>query len=112
MKVTVTSLELKGPLKFFALSYRALQIVKQLKSSTCKEYRSQGFWTKHYTMSLWNSEEELKEFARSGAHLDAMKQSKAIAKEIRTYTYDSDTLPSWKMAKKILKKARVIKFDS
>ena len=55
-------------------------------------------------------ESELNEFAKSGAHLEAMKQSKQIAKEIRTITIDTDTLPSWDEAKKLLENAKVFTF--
>lgn len=103
MYVTVTSLQLKGPFLFFKLSYLAMKIVGQLKSNpACKKYRSRGFWTLHYTMSLWADEQSLKEFARHGAHLEAMKNSKAIALEIRTYTYPANDLPTWKAAQALL----------
>ena len=107
MKVSITSIELKGPLKFFALSSSALQIIKQLKTTQCKAFKKKGVWTTHYTMTLWNSEEELKQFAHSGAHLEAMKISKKIAKEIRTISIDADQLPSWNEAKLLLKSQEV-----
>ncbi len=110
MKATITSIELKGPLKFFALSAKALSIIKQLKTTKCREFKKRGIWTKHYTMTLWNNEFELKEFAKSGAHLEAMKKSKAIAKEIRTITIDTNTLPSWKEAKRLLENAKPIRY--
>ncbi|MDI1322241.1 MAG: DUF3291 domain-containing protein [Algoriphagus sp.] len=110
MKATITSIELKGPLKFFALSANALRIIKQLKSTNYKDFKKKGFWNKHYTMTLWNSDAELKEFAKSGAHLEAMKKSKNIAKEIRTITIDTDSLPSWKEAKKLLENGKVFKY--
>lgn len=110
MKATITSIELKGPFKFFALSANALGVIKQLKATDCKEFKKKGKWTKHYTMTLWNNESELKEFAKSGAHLEAMKKSKDIAKEIRTITYETETLPSWEEAVKILENATVLKF--
>ncbi|MEP1489050.1 MAG: DUF3291 domain-containing protein [Algibacter sp.] len=110
MKATITSIELKGPLKFFALSTKALKIVKQLKSTNYKDFKKRGVWTKHYTMTLWNNEEELKEFARSGAHLEAMKISKQIAKEIRTITIEVNTLPNWKVALKLLEEGKTIKY--
>jgi hypothetical protein len=110
MKATITSIELRGPLKFFALSSNALQIIKQLKATKCKDFRKKGIWTTHYTMTLWNSEDELKDFARSGAHLDAMKASKNIAKEIRTITIDADHLPNWTEAKALLERGNVIKY--
>ena len=75
MKATITSFALKGPLKFFLLSTHALRIIKQLKTTDFIESKKQGFWTKHYTMTLWKSEEELKTFATSGTHLKAMKEN-------------------------------------
>ena len=111
MIAVVTSLELKHPLKFFALSYQALQIIKQLKPTPCVAYKSTGFWTLHYTMTLWNSAEDMKAFAKSGAHLEAMKKSAAIAKEIRTLHLEVNSLPAWKDAKKkLLEEGRVIRF--
>lgn len=103
MYVTITSLRLKSPIKFFLLSYMAMKIVGQLKkNSECKQYKSRGFWKLHYTMSLWSDQPALKTFAKEGAHLQGMQQSKNIAAEIRTYTYPSDQLPSWKEAKSLL----------
>ena len=110
MKATITSIELKGPLKFFALSANALKIIRQLKATSYKDFKKRGVWTKHYTMTLWNNESELKDFAKSGAHADAIKKSKDIAKEIRTITIDTDTLPSWDEAKRLLENGKVYKF--
>ena len=110
MKATITSIELKGPFKFFALSAQALQIVRQLKATNHKDFKKRGFWTTHYTMTLWNSEEDLQAFARSGAHLEAMKRSKEIAKEIRTITIDAEQLPSWSEAKALLQGGKVIRY--
>lgn len=110
MKATITSIELKGFFKFFALSAQAMQILKQLNTTNCKEFKKRGFWTTHYTMTLWNSEEELKAFARSGAHLEAMKNSAKIAKEIRTITIDTEKLPDWTEAKALLEKGKVITY--
>ncbi|MFK7926104.1 MAG: DUF3291 domain-containing protein [Bacteroidia bacterium] len=102
MKITITLLELKSPFKFFALSRYALDITRQLKATNCAAFKKQGVWTKHYTMTLWASESELKDFARSGAHLESMKKSKSIAKEIITLTIDGTQLPDWKEAKERL----------
>ena len=107
MKATITSIELKSPFKFFALSLNALKIIKQLKATNYKDFKKKGMWTKHYTMTLWNNENELKEFAKSGAHLEAMKVSRQIAKEIRTITMDADELPEWKEALKLLETGKV-----
>ncbi|RZS96947.1 DUF3291 domain-containing protein [Cecembia calidifontis] len=110
MKATITSIQLKGPFQFFALSAKAYDIIKQLKTTNYKDFKKRGVWTKHYTMTLWHSEEELKAFSNSGAHLEAMKKSREIAREIRTITIDAEVLPSWREAKKLLEKAKVMKF--
>ncbi len=110
MKITITSIELRGPLKFFALSRQAMHIIRQLRATNCRQFKKRGFWTTHYTMTLWNSEEELKEFARSGAHLEAMRKSAQIAREIRTLTVEGDALPDWNTAREKLQKAKVVRY--
>ena len=105
MKLSITYLELKGPFYFFSLSKKALKIIRQLKTTSCKGYKSIGFWKKHYTMTLWENEEQMKNFVKSGAHLDAMKTSASIAKEIKVITIDGEELISWKKAKKHLENA-------
>ncbi len=110
MKATITSIELKNPLQFFRLSYMAMKILQQLKKTDCIELKKRGIWTKHYTMTLWKNEEDLKQFARSDAHFKAMKESARIAKEIRTITIDTDVLPSWAEAKKLLTSASAIRY--
>ena len=111
MKVTITSIELKGPLKYFALSRMAWNIMKQLKTAEYLDFKKSGFWTTHYTMTLWRSETEMKEFAHGGAHKTAMINSKRIAKEIRTITIDANQLPKWNIAKRLLKNGKVMRFD-
>ena len=53
MKATITSIELKGPLKFFALSANALNIINQLKATNFKDFKKRGIWTKHYSTESW-----------------------------------------------------------
>lgn len=110
MKATITSIKLKTPFKFFPLSMFALNILKQLQTTDCLDFKKQGIWTLHYTMTLWEDEEQLKAFAKSGAHLDAMKKSATIAKEIKTITIDAEKLPDWKTAKALLKTAKPFRF--
>lgn len=110
MKVTITSIQLKTPFQFFPLSVFALNILQQLKTTNCKDFKKKGIWTMHYTMTLWENEEQLKAFAKSGAHLDAMKKSATIAKEIRTLTIDAEELMDWKTAKKLLLNGKVVTF--
>lgn len=104
MIAVITLIELKNPFKFFELSWLALKIVKQLKKSRFIDYKNTGFWTTHYTMTLWKDKEDMHDFARNGAHLDAMRKSAGLAKEIRTLVVEVSDLPKWKDARNILLK--------
>lgn len=110
MIATITSIELKGSFKYFALSAVAWKIMKQLKSANHVDFKKKGMWTKHYTMTLWRSEDEMKAFAMSGAHKEAMQNSSSVAKEIRTITIDAKELLSWSTATQLLAEGKVIKF--
>lgn len=111
MTVVISYIKLKTPFHFFKLSHYALLVTLQLKKAPCLAFKKQGYWTHHYTMTLWKNKEDVKKFSTSGAHLKSMKISASIAKEIRTAYVDSDTLPSWKEAKELLEKGKVINYE-
>jgi hypothetical protein len=83
--------------------------LQQLKAGPHKGFRKKGWGKMHYTMTLWEHESDLKSFAQSGPHAQAMKKSARIAREIRTITYDASVLPSWAEARSKLasKEAKV-----
>ena len=110
MIASITSIQLKSPFKLLAFYRSVLPTVKQLQSGPCVQFRTKGFWTRHYTISLWNNTEEMRAFATSGAHLDAMKKRKQVATEVRTISIQTDTLPEWKTALAHLEKGKVLKF--
>ena len=112
MIVSITYLELKHVSKFFKLAALARKIVIELRSNkACKKVKSRGFWTKHYTMTLWENREAMEQFYRHGdAHKAAMKHSADLAKEIKTYSYEDDTLPTWNEAKVLLPEGKSFVF--
>lgn len=74
--------------------------------------KNTGWGYDHYTLSVWETEEDIRRFYKQGAHLNAMKQSKEIATEVRTFHYTSETLPSWKEVRDILEeKGKVMKYQ-
>ncbi len=100
MIVAITSLRLRSLSGFFSLSWHGLQISRQSKRQHgFLSLKNTGFGYDHYTISAWSTEENMKVFARSGAHLDAMKKSAKLSTTIRTYVYQTDALPGWKEAK-------------
>ena len=111
MILAITLIKLKSPLNYFTLASHYLKIMKQAKSNACLSIKSTGFWTTFYTMTLWESTEVMKTFARSGSHLEAMKSSSKLAEEIRTLTLDSSTMMKWKEAKEKLRSSgKIIKY--
>src|SRR5436190_890330 len=112
MYITITSIRLKSWWRFFQLSSRALKITQQLKSQKgFIRMKNTGFGYLHFTLSAWEREEDLKQFYKQGAHLEAMKKTATIATETRTYTYQNEVLPNWKEAKWLLsEKGKVMKW--
>lgn len=103
MFVTITSIRLKSLWLFFNLSWHGLKISRQIKTHEgFLKMKSTGFGYHHYTCSAWRTEADMKNFMRKGAHLKAMKVSAHLATEIRTYTYETNQLPTWKDAKRLL----------
>jgi hypothetical protein len=112
MHVTVTSLKLRSVWGFFKLSLFGLKISQQAKAEKgFIAIKNTGFGLLHYTLTHWQTEEDLKRFAHNGQHQLAMKESAKLATEIRTYTYASEALPDWATAKKLLnEKGKLLTF--
>jgi hypothetical protein len=113
MIIAITSIRLRSLWNLFKFGSLVGQILKQIKSQkgfvTMKASPSIGYT--HYTVSAWRSEADLKTFARSGAHLSAMKQTARISTEVKSYIYQAETTPDIKSAKKILaEKGKVITY--
>jgi len=108
--ISITSIKLKGPFAFFPFSWRAFRVVQALQRTSCKEFRKHGIWTTHYTMTLWASEQDMNDFVRSKAHLEAMKASSRFAEEIWLHTYEGTTLPAWPEAIRLLKQGRLLTY--
>ena len=113
MIISVTSIKLRKLWYFFRLSLHGIKVVRQTKNQKgFIQMKNTGFGYYHYTLSIWETKEDVKNFSKSGAHLEAMKESKAIATEIGIYTYDTDKIPNWNEAKELVKeKGRVLKYS-
>jgi hypothetical protein len=89
-----------------------MKIVLQLRKTPCIEQLSRGFGIHHYTMTLWPDKASMKEFTKSGAHLQAMKKSASIARETRFLTLEVKKIPTWKEAiQQVNEQGRSIYYD-
>jgi len=111
MVITITSVRLKSWWRFFQLSLHGFKISQQLKGQKgFIKLKNTGFGYLHFTMSAWESEEDVRRFFREGAHLAALKQASKIATETRTFTYQAENLPTWEEAKQLLvEKGKVLR---
>ena len=112
MFITVTSLRLRKLRHYFVMSYWAMFITLQMrKQKGFIKLKNTGFGYLHWTLSVWENGEDLRNFARSGKHLEAMQRSGEIAVEICTYTFQSEQIPDWKEAKRLLsEKGKTVSF--
>ena len=104
MIIVVTRLHLKSIWKlrrFGALSKAAFMQAEQADGNLHTDAFPQSPW-KFCTITAWESAEQMKAYARSGAHAEAMKHHKDLAKGIQTITYESDTIPERKEARSML----------
>ena len=113
MIITITSIKLKSLWHFFKLSYFGLTIVRQTKDQKgFITMKNTGSGYMHYTMSCWEHEDDVKLFARSGAHLHAMKQAAKISTEVRVYTFTGEEMPNWNEAKVlVMQKGKVFSYS-
>lgn len=113
MYITVTSLRLRSVWGFFRLNLNGFKIYMQTKSEKgFIKMKNTGFGYMHYTLSAWESVEDIKRFARQGAHKEAMKLSRSLSTEIRIYTYQADNMPGWNEAKEqLMANGKIYKYD-
>ena len=111
MILSITSITLKSPLKLYRLIVYTSGIFRQLRGTNCISYKTHGRWTTHYTMSLWRDEKDLHDFSRSNEHLQAMRNSRKIAREIRTLNIEAAAMPAWSEARSMLAShGKIIRF--
>jgi hypothetical protein len=106
MILSVTKIELNSYFKLRAFFKFNGRIIAELKNSKCKKYKIAGSWNLKiwYTMTLWESDNDIDSFYRNGAHMEAMKLSKTFSSAIQSTRIDSENLIDWKEAKKLFNK--------
>lgn len=103
MIVTITYIKLRSALDIVELIRHGKRIKKQLKQQNCKGFSQHGFWRDIYTMTLWDSDADMKVFAQSGEHKESMKSTAKLGQQVRTLTLEADKIPSWRYAKRRLR---------
>lgn len=110
MIVTITYIRLWNGFKVIELIKHGNRIKKQLWQQNCRGYKQFGFWRHVYTMTMWDNEEDMKFFARTGEHKESMKSTAHLGKQVRSYTFEADKFPGWLTAFKLVRNGKVINF--
>ena len=102
MHISITGLKPKGLwgfIRFWTLAIPSFGEAKSAKGNLFSAVkRINGY---QCTLSAWESREMMLVFMKNGVHLKAMKAFKSIA-TVRTYGYESDSIPSWEEAYSLL----------
>lgn len=102
MHISITGLKPKGILSYIKFWMLAIPTFRQAQTAAGNKHHSvkniQGY---QCTLTAWENKDAMLAFMRSGPHLKAMKAFHKIATG-RTYGYESDTIPSWEEAYKLL----------
>ena len=102
MHISITGLKPKGILSYIKFWMLAIPTFRQAQTAAGNKHHSvknvQGY---QCTLTAWENKDAMLAFMRSGPHLKAMKSFHKIATG-RTYGYESETIPSWEEAYKLL----------
>lgn len=102
MHISITGLKPKGILSYIKFWMLAIPTFRQAQTAAGNKHHSvkniQGY---QCTLTAWENKDAMLAFMRSGPHLKAMKAFHKIATG-RTYGYESETIPSWEEAYKLL----------
>jgi hypothetical protein len=100
--VSITGMNMKSILHYPLFYYHAIPCTMQAQSapgnvSTSVKY-IRGM---EHTLEVWEDRESMLKYLRTGAHLQAMKNSKNFGSYGKVYGYYTDTIPSWSQARQL-----------
>lgn len=103
MVLSITSLKVRKfshLLRVWPYSFRC--VLQLQKNSKCVAFKTLGFANPSYTMTLWENEQDMREYFFAGAHAHAMKNAIKWAEEIKSIRIERDALIDWEEAKQLL----------
>jgi hypothetical protein len=100
MVASITELNLKNFWSYFVFIPHAVK--SKIQASKSKgivsiSIRSEGLFTQR-TLTVWETEQAMREYVRSGDHLKAMRAFAKHANKSYSAHFEVDAAPSWEMA--------------
>lgn len=104
MIIVATELHIKNFWKFFPFIRHSIRSFAQAKKATgCLHAAVTGkSWRIGYTLTAWDSKENLHHFKNSGAHKAAMKDISRLSRRYKTAIWEGDAIPNWQQAMEML----------
>lgn len=104
MYISVTRLKLRNIFQLFRLMKYSTEAFRQAiaaKGNLHAELKNQNFRF-FWTLTVWESKEDMQKYMRSDRHLAAMKRAPVIASSVDSYGYEAEVIPSWNEAMELL----------
>lgn len=93
--VSITGLSLRSRRHFFRFWWHALRAMMQAKRARgLRSAAARTIGGVHHTVTVWDDENAMRNYVRSGAHLKAVRAFHEIATG-KTIGYVADAAPSW-----------------
>jgi hypothetical protein len=100
--VSITGLEVKSLFYYPLFMYHAIPSFRQAQISNgnifAETRQVRGI---DHTLTVWESRKDMLEYMRKGAHAEAMRTTRKVAKYAKIYGYESKTIPTWEDALKL-----------
>lgn len=105
MIISITKLQLKSfwyLFDFFSHAHRSVDQVKSAAGLKHFDLKNNLGKLTFYTLTAWENETQMRSFMLSGYHKQAMKVTQNMAKKAISTHFESDKIPNWEEALKIL----------
>lgn len=110
MIAVITELQIKSIFNFPKFVRHSAASVKQsIQSPGNIKTDARGGWMKGLTITVWESEADMKQFRNNGSHKEAMKIIRDVSSGYKTIVYETDSIPTWKEARAKLQEAPLVR---
>ncbi|MEJ2212906.1 MAG: hypothetical protein P8Y20_02275 [Gammaproteobacteria bacterium] len=101
MYIYITGLDLQSPWKSLIFYSHAIpSLLKAASSRGNLSVEVKNFNGVKHTLSVWESEDDMKSFINSGSHKKAIEAFTRIAKD-KMFGYDAQEIPDWSQVHKL-----------